>query len=151
VSDLQGSSISLAGPPQLLWGDASSGSEAGAAAQTWVNTLQVDRGVSFEVSLLLVNVCALVPLRLIPVPLETVVAAWACRNSMAGSTSRPATSYLESMVQHVQVAPLALLDAWHCMGNLLGWGIMACALCTTSWLVRRLWLCFWTLHFVVCA
>jgi hypothetical protein len=52
VSDLQGSSISLARPPQLLWGDVSSGSEAGAAAQTWVNTLQVDRGVSFEVSCL---------------------------------------------------------------------------------------------------
>ncbi|KAF6265497.1 hypothetical protein COO60DRAFT_1623874 [Scenedesmus sp. NREL 46B-D3] len=48
VSDLQGSSISLARPPQLLWGDASSGSGAGAAAQTWANTLQVDRGVAFE-------------------------------------------------------------------------------------------------------
>jgi hypothetical protein len=108
VSDLQGSSISLAGPPQLLWGDASSGSEAGAAAQTWVNTLQVDRGVSFEVSFLQVNVCAFVLLCLVSAPLETVDAAWACRNSMARSTSRPATSFLESMLQHVQVAPLAL-------------------------------------------
>ncbi|WIA22798.1 hypothetical protein OEZ86_009751 [Tetradesmus obliquus] len=48
VSDIQGSSISLARPPQLLWGAASGGSEAGAAAQTWVNTLQVDRGMTFE-------------------------------------------------------------------------------------------------------
>jgi hypothetical protein len=65
VSDLQGSSISLAGPPQLLWGDASSGSEAGAAAQTWVNTLQVDRGVSFEVRYLanlFVQTCMCTPI-----------------------------------------------------------------------------------------
>jgi hypothetical protein len=54
VSDLQGSSISLAWPPELLWGDASSGSGAGAAAQTWVNTLQVDRGVSYEVSAVMI-------------------------------------------------------------------------------------------------
>lgn len=52
VSDLQGSSIKRARPPQLLWddGSAAAAGPASAAVQTWVNTLLVDRGVSYEVS-----------------------------------------------------------------------------------------------------
>jgi hypothetical protein len=51
VSDLQGSSIRRARPPQLLWDDGSAvaGGPAAAAVQTWINTLLVDRGVSYEV------------------------------------------------------------------------------------------------------
>lgn len=57
VSDIHGSSIKLARPPELLWGESSAAAAAsgsgspgvGAAVQTWVNTLHVDRGVSFEV------------------------------------------------------------------------------------------------------
>eukprot|EP00775_Hariotina_reticulata_P007699 gene7699-7898_t len=50
VSDLQGSSIKRARPPQLLWddGSAAAAGPAAAAVQTWVNTLLVDRGVSYE-------------------------------------------------------------------------------------------------------
>ncbi|KAF8066309.1 strawberry notch-like protein [Scenedesmus sp. PABB004] len=49
VSDLQGSSIRLARPPELLWVGAGGGDgDAGAAGQTIVNTLEIDRGVSFE-------------------------------------------------------------------------------------------------------
>lgn len=53
VSDIHGSSIKLARPPELLWGESAAAAggdlNAGAAVQTWVNTLHVDRGVSFEV------------------------------------------------------------------------------------------------------
>lgn len=65
VSDLHGN-VRLARPPELLWGEAGGG-EAGAAAQTWVNTMQVDRGVSFEVGDCSTHVLRLLLLRCLPV------------------------------------------------------------------------------------